>query len=619
LDERQDLMEKGFQLAFFILHDRPTAIRVVSDAINKLTVQHDREQKRAYWRDKYLKGKITRISRENGDALQWLIYFEAENYEMEQEELGQQTLRDMIIRYVKHLMQISTPMSAFYVSVGLHRLLHNYNTSEVQRVYEWVTEHFPGAQEYRRVKGALMNQLQARFAKLIQTIRAQHGELRFEVLEDQDRWADLVDQCLRAFTPWSTSQSSAALASFNFKAQGPPDALLGKGPDGADQDRVETYRCHAFIDPLLYEQITQKLGLDPPRRRLAIPWFRLNETIKDHDRSGGLTTQTPKLTDEERKSITDRLAVEANRRQQFSPKALRVLAHGKEYARLYSDRTDRQQCELPEGVKLIEVWMENQGADILLATHWVNYTEWSGIAAATAIIQLGNGRELLLQITPMAESEGSPGGASLELKCRPAPYLARLRQSLRSSLWLLRMPRFVLAAASLVMIGFILGTFLLERDLARQRANVETLTKELAQERAVRESLQQSLSLEHGAPSIAAYLLMPDDVRVRSTGNTAEPVIQVSASAPLVILELPVAAGQARSYRAVLKLFLQKRELLSEHFAQPTQTGGNLSLRFALPSSFVEDGKHYVISLESLNATGKVETHRTFTFLVTRK
>src|ERR1700736_6181374 len=155
-------MERGFQLASFILHDRPTAIRVVSDAINKLTVQHDREQKRAYWRDKYLKGKITRISRENGDALQWLIYFEAENYEMEQEELGQQTLRDMVIRYVKHLMQISTPMSAFYVSVGLHRLLHNYNTSEVQRVYEWVTEHFPGAQEYRRVKGALMNQLQAR-------------------------------------------------------------------------------------------------------------------------------------------------------------------------------------------------------------------------------------------------------------------------------------------------------------------------------------------------------------------------------------------------------------------------------------------------------------------------
>ncbi len=619
MDECQDLLEKGFQLASFILHDRPTAIRVVGDAVNKLTVQHGREQKRAYWRDKNLKGKITRISRENGDALQWLIYYEAESYEMQQEESGQQTLQDMVIRYVKHLMQISTPMSAFYVNVGLHRLLHNYNTSEVQRVYEWVTEHFPGAQEYRRVKGALMNQLQARFAKLIQTIRAQHGELRFEVLEDQDRWADLVDQCLRAFTPWSTSQSSVALASFDFRAQGPPDILLGRGPDGADQDRVETYRCHAFIDPVWYERITQKLGLDPPRRKLAIPSFRLNGTIKDQDRSGSLTTETPKLTDQERKDITARLAVEASRRQQFLPKALRVLAHGKEYARLYSDRTDQHQCELPEGVKLIEVWMEDQAADILLATHWVNYAEWSGIAAATAIIQLGNGLELLLQITPMAEREGSPGGASLALNCRPASILARLRQSLHSSQRPLRMSRFVLAAASLVTIGFILGIFLLNRDLSRQRANVETLTKELAQERAARESLQQSLALEHAAPPIAAYLLTPDDVRVRSTRNTAEPVIQVSATAPIVILELPVAAGPARSYRAVLKPFLQKRELLSENFAQPTETGGKLSLRFVLPSSFVEDGKHYVTSLDGMSTTGKLEMHRTFTFLVTRK
>ena len=619
MDERQDLVEKGFQLASFILHDRSTAIRVVSDAINKLTVRHGREQKRSYWRDKHLKGKITRITRENGDALQWLIYFEAEGYELRQEELGQQTLQDMIIRYVKHLMQISTPMSAFYVSVGLHRLLHNYNTAEVQRVYEWMTEHYPGAQEYRRVKGALMNQLQTRFAKLIQTVRAQHGELRFEVLEDQDRWADVVDECLRIFTPWSTSQPCAALASFDFKAQGPPDVLLGKGPDRADHDRVETYRCYAFIDPVWYEQITQKLGLDLPRQRLAVPRFRLNGTTRGQDRSGGLTTQTPKLTDEERKGITDRLAVEANRRQQFSPKALRVLAHGKEYARLYSDRTDRQQCELPEGVKLIEVWMENQGADILLATHWIDYTEWSGIAAAKAIIQLGNGRELLLQITPIAESEGGHGGASLELKCRPASRLAALGESLRSSLWLQKMPRFALAAASLVTMGFIFGAILSKRDLSRQRANVETLTRELAHERTIRESLQQSPTKEQGSFSIAAYRLVPDDVRVRSTENPTETVVSLSANASLVILELPVAAGPAHSYRAVLTPFLQKRELLSENFVQPAQTAGNLSLRFALPSSFVDDGKHYVISLDSMNATGKLETHRTFTFLVTRK
>jgi hypothetical protein len=297
VDEREDLMEKAFQLASFLLRDRSTAIGVVCDALNKLTVQRNREKKRAYWRDKYLKGKITRIARENDDALQWLIYFETESYEKQQEQLGQPTIRDMIVRYVKHLVQISTPMSAFYVGVGLHRLLHDYSTSEVQRVYEWVTEHYPGTQEYRRVKGALMSQLQARFAKLVQTIRAHHGELRFEVLEDQAGWADLVDECLRVFTPWSTSPPCVALASLDFKAQGPPDVLLGKGPARVNQDRVETYRCHAFIDPVWYGQITQKLGLDPPRRRLAVPRFLLSTRIEGPDGSGSLRTQTPKLTD----------------------------------------------------------------------------------------------------------------------------------------------------------------------------------------------------------------------------------------------------------------------------------------------------------------------------------
>jgi hypothetical protein len=619
VDEREDLMEKGFQLASFILQDRSTAIRVVRDATNKLTVQHSREQKRSYWRDKHLKGRITRIVRENRDALQWLIYFEAESYEKQHEELGQQTLRDMIIRYVKHLVQISTPMSAFYVSVGLHRLLHNYSTAEVQRVYEWMTEHYPGAQEYRRVKGALMNQLQARFAKLIQTIRGQHGEFRFEILDDQEGYADLVNACLRTFTPWSTSQPSMALGSLDSKALDPRDILLGKSPTRVDQNRVETYRCHVLINPIWYEQIARRLGLDPPRRKLAVPKFLLSTNTQDRDGPGSLPAETPKLTDEERKGITDYLAAEAARRQQASPRMLKILAHGKEYARLYPDRADRQECELPEGVKLIEIWIEHQEADVLIATHWVNYTEWSGIAAAAAIVDLGNGRELLLQIVPTDQNEGGPGGASLELKCRPASRLAALGESLRSSLSLQKMPRFALAAASLVAMGFVLGALLSKRELSRQRANVESVARELAHERSVRESLQKSLAMEHGSQEIAAYRLSPDDVLVRSPENTKETVVSLSANVPLVILDLPVAAGPAKSYRAVLTPFLQKRELLSENFAQPAQAGGDMSLRFALPSSLVEDGQHYVINLESKNAAGKLEMHRTFTFLVVRK
>src|SRR5215471_3380035 len=94
LDGDSDLLGKAFQLAFFIIPDRTIALEILGTALTKLRVQRSREKKRVYWRDKYLKRKITRISRNEGDTLQWLIYFEAEDCEKRQERAGEQTTRD---------------------------------------------------------------------------------------------------------------------------------------------------------------------------------------------------------------------------------------------------------------------------------------------------------------------------------------------------------------------------------------------------------------------------------------------------------------------------------------------------------------------------------------------
>ena len=54
--------------------------------MRKLETQHSREEKRTYWRDKYLKRKITRMVRNQEDALQWLIYLEMEKHEKQVEQ-----------------------------------------------------------------------------------------------------------------------------------------------------------------------------------------------------------------------------------------------------------------------------------------------------------------------------------------------------------------------------------------------------------------------------------------------------------------------------------------------------------------------------------------------------
>src|SRR5215471_7511472 len=333
--KREDLLEKGFQLAYFLIPDRAIAIQILSAAMSKLKAQRSRETKRAYWRDKYLKRKITRIARDNGDLLQWLIYFEAEYYEKQQEQAGEQTARDMVVRYIKYLVQMTTAMSSFYVNVGLHRLLHNYSTSNVQKVYESITQHYPGDQEYRKVKSTLMNKLQTRFNNFLRTCTALYGESRFEASEHQDSWAELVDRCLRVFTPWSTAQTCDLLASLDTDTGTLPFPLSGKAEGGSvDQDMVEIHRCHVFTEPSCFSWLAKRFGLDSPRTRLAVPHFFMKQTIDNHRSSGNGSETTEELTEEERSAIMNRLTAEAARRRRIAVRSLRISTDGKECLRL---------------------------------------------------------------------------------------------------------------------------------------------------------------------------------------------------------------------------------------------------------------------------------------------
>jgi hypothetical protein len=447
---------------------------------------------------------------------------------------------------------------------------------------------------------------------MIQTTRGQHGELRFETMENQESWADLVDECLRVFTPWSTSADSAVLRRVDVLGDFSLDALGRER--GVDRDRVETYRCHAFIDPDWYGQITEKLGLAPPREKLAVPRFSLNTQFQDYDNSGGFTTTTPKLTEEERRSIAEHLSVEAKRRQQFEPNLLKIVAHGREYARFHIDRAESHYCELPEGVKLIEVWVEQDGTDVLVGTHWVAYTEWQGIAAARATVSLMDGRELLLTITPLEERTGC---ASLVLVCRSVSPSAS-RATFETIRWFRLKPRLALLAVSLVALGWIAGTILSRRDLSRQQERLEAVSKELAQEKELRKALQHSIANEGESRPPGIYRLIPDDIHIRSSENAGATVVRLYAKSPLVILELPV-ADRKKAYRAALTPFLKQQEILRESFIEPLRRDEASFVEFSLPSSLVSDGEHYVISLRSIGKGGSGELYRTFTFLVVKK
>jgi len=524
----------------------------------------------------------------------------------------------MVVRYVKHLVQMTTAMSSFYVNVGLQRLLYDYNTSEAQRAYESLTEHYPGAEEYRRIKGVLMKQLETRFPTLLKTCRVNHGELRFEAFDTQEECSDWVNGCLEFFTPWSTSQFCSRVADLGSGTGSLAAQLFGEAREGTHRDVIEAYCCHMFIDPLCYGWLSARIGLDAPRERLAVPRFYLNAGAGDKDQSGGSQVKVSKLTQEERRQILDQLAEEKLQRKQVTATSFAVVVDGAEYARIDLDGESTLRCEIQEGAKLIEIWMHGQGKRFLLATHWIEYTEWNGIADARAVVALGNGRELLLELVPVSRTNENAGGASVLLTYRRVSRLRAWIEHLQGVRWFLRPPKFAVAVVLLAAIAGVLGTVKYRRESSRQQAAAESLSRQLTWEKAERASLQQQLDKKRDSASLVAYRLTPEDLNARGGQGIKEPVISVVPGTALVVLELPV-SGRRTSYHATLNSFLDNQEVLSESSLQPEPRNGTTVVSFAVPSSLVEDRKHYVVTLDSAKSPGRVDRVRTFTFYVVKK
>ncbi|HWF03092.1 MAG TPA: hypothetical protein VHA06_05360 [Candidatus Angelobacter sp.] len=604
----EDILERGFQLAYFIFPSRPQAVLILSGAMNKLKTQHGRESRRTYWRDKYLKRGITRITREESDMLQWLIFYESDHFEKEQEAAHRATLKDMAVRYIKSLVRMTSAMSSFHVNIGLNRLLHNYSTAETQRVYESITDRYPGADEYRRAKSVLMNKLEERFDGMLKTSRTQHGEMRFVSADDQEQWADMIDLCLKEFTPWSTLNACPVVNNAGGAELKLPSSLSG---NGADQNLIETSRCHAFIDPLCFGRLVRALAIEPPSQRLDLPRFFMDNP----DNSNNSAPQTPKLSTEERKAIADFAATEAERRQKITPTNLAIVVDGQECARLDAKGATSRQLAIREGAELIEIWTEEAGAPLLLATHKIAYTETSGIAPANFSFQFKNAAALLLQISTQTSSTGrpedSPRSASLSVTYRPGQASTQA-----SPRWLSFAPRFTLASAALIALGWFVSTHAHRQTTATAPASPGYAEAEKTSLLPVPAPTPAPAQIAQANELPVTYRLMPDELATRGNGAAETPSVTVPAHPGEIRLELPIAAADAaRSFHGTLKTFLQDKEILAVNQLKAQKDASGVTIvTFSVPSTALKANMDYTVDLERHNASVMVEKFATYTF-----
>ncbi|HYX53507.1 MAG TPA: hypothetical protein VE783_08645 [Candidatus Limnocylindrales bacterium] len=587
---QEDLVEKGFQLAWFLYPDRQIAISILTGALNKLHVQHGLEARRSYWRDKHLKRRITRITREEADALQWLICFESEAYEKDQEQRHGASLHLLAIRYVKTLVRVTTAMSSFHVNVGLQRLVYSYSTEEAQRFYEALTERYLGGDEYRRAKAALMQKLQQRFGALLETVRGQHGELRFAPCEAQEKWVDLSRRCLDFLTPWSTSGACPIPSDFGAHGSKLPAQLSVRSGQSTDADRIEINRCHAFIDPTCFGRLAEALALDAPLRKLALPRFNMPQ---ETDMSGP-PSPSP-LSEVERDQINHQLKQESSRRRNSAPNALRVRLDGVDVKTIGVQTRAEIALPLGEGAELIEVVTSDPEGQLLLGVYPVAYDEQGAFLPTELALNTARGI-LKLQVTP----DATTATATLSLSFAPqSGILAGVfsnREHPRAFL-----PKFVLPTLALAL-GFFIGRYPAVREHRSTAAEPSVSRSQASQPvtaAAAPQKAPASVSLLPDAPAYSVRLV-PDELATRSAGSGATRRVLLPEQQSVIHFQLPIAlAGKQGRFAVSLKTFLGQEQLLEVSSLRPSGSADHPVLQVPVPSELLHGGEDYSLVLRT--------------------
>jgi len=412
------VLNKAYRLAYFLHQDKGIATRIVAAATLKLNVAMAVQSKRLYYIPvgRFSRGESRRTDAIRNKALfsdlhllQRLVYVESEPYERQKERAAQvapsdvpavgdpASEEDLLVYFIKHLVRITTKRNAFYVTLGVSRLLHSYSTLETMEIYNAVIgepERVKDDYYYRSRKAVLMHEMYQRFGQLIRASRQRRGEERFETQQGSSEQRSLMRECLRLFTPWDT-QCPVPRDFDPLKSVIP--SLTSK--TNAEENEVEVKRIHAVLHPNCFERLVAAFGYSPPAERMELPRFFSDQS--DDESPPRQRSAPTELSAEELAEINHTLAEQAERRRRSSPDAvLRIMVDGVERGRLNPAEEASITFSAEEDSELIEVKTTDSHGDLLLATYLLtSFPKHADNAEIVASIRLEGGQDLSLTIT----------------------------------------------------------------------------------------------------------------------------------------------------------------------------------------------------------------------------
>jgi hypothetical protein len=427
------LLNDAFELAYFILGDRAASIYVLIAAVDKIkaaSVTQDRRQTYTPTGRSSFPATRTKVNLSEIQLLQRLIYIESELFERLLEE-QQVSREDLVIRYIKHLVRITTRHNSFYVALGLCRLLYNYTTAETSEIYSTVLQDPARMRDYhyyRSRKKRLLNDMKERFGELIQIQKGFRGEERFQTEPSSQQFVELVKQCLMRFTPW---QSTCVLPRDLDPKRNLVPTLLFEGTDPDKEHEIELNRFHTLTHPACLERLTTALGLDLPERRLGVPHFFVS---REEPPAANRFSPT-RLSAGELKAIRNHLDKNSTHRRTSTGAALVCLIDQKRIAILEPWDTPSVSFHINEDAELLEIRSCEADEEFPVALWPIDRaSDLSARVSATAV--LTNGDKLTFRIDPPLHDSDGPGEASMTISFAGAPVrdsiVTRLRRFTQS-------------------------------------------------------------------------------------------------------------------------------------------------------------------------------------------
>jgi hypothetical protein len=428
-DSEDDLLDAAFELAHFIHQDRLIAQAICLEATQRLEIAAATQIKRLYYRP--LRQNRFRASWGDRHLLQRLVYFQSEAWERlaESRDPGSLTEEDLLLRFLKHLCQITMKRNSFYASIALGRIVHAYSTADTMSLYHAIAPEACERKQsdyLRSRKAQLLDEVRTRFGDFLSIVRGPHQEDRIETSELTSRKAAWVRECLRVLTPWAIPCWGE-----KEKASGSGGRRRNRFAPERDEDSREARRFHALFDPPCFAAITREARLADPASRLAIPRFQVRGGPPA--RGGrGREDRSTRLRPEERAAIQSRLSEEARRRRECPTRFLRVLVDGQERARIDPRASSVARLSLDDTAEMIEVRVAAPGGEIPLALHALTDTpDGESEQAQVFSIELESGQALSFRVEPAAGSSRAVEVAYRETTAVRAALLAARRAAYR--------------------------------------------------------------------------------------------------------------------------------------------------------------------------------------------